>query len=91
MASLPIVVSTLSPMACALAKASTTLARAPLCSATPTGPAIIGAGSASAYGADPVCALTKPRQFGPSRVMPFATARATIASSSARPSSPTSR
>src|SRR6266566_1979674 len=52
MASLPIEVSRLIPIACALAKASTTLARAPLCSATPTGPAISGGGSASAYGAD---------------------------------------
>ena len=48
MASLPIEVSTLSPMACALAKASTTLARAPLCSATPTGPAVSGGGRLSA-------------------------------------------
>jgi len=48
MDSLPIEASTLSPMACALAKASTTLARAPLCSATPTGPAVSGAGSISA-------------------------------------------
>ena len=91
MPSLPIEVSRLTPMACALAKASTTLARAPLCSATPTGPAVIGAGSASAYGAERACALTKPRQFGPSTVMPFAAARATIASSSTRPSPPTSR
>jgi len=48
-------------------------------------------GSASAYGAERAWALTKPRQFGPSTVTSFATARATIASSSARPSSPTSR
>ena len=48
MASLPIEVSRLSPIACALAKPSTTLARAPLCSATPTGPAISGGGRVSA-------------------------------------------
>ena len=83
--------STLTPIACALAKASTTLASAPLCSATPTGPGISGGGSASAYGADRLWALTKPRQFGPSTVTPFATARSSSASSSARPASPTSR
>ena len=36
-------------------------------------------------------ALTQPRQFGPSTVTPFAIARSSSASSSARPASPTSR
>ena len=48
MHSLPTEVSTLTPMACARVKASTTLARAPLCSTTATGPAISGGGTVSA-------------------------------------------
>ena len=40
--SLPIEVSVVSPIECSLAKFSTTLARAPLCSPTPTGPASSG-------------------------------------------------
>ncbi len=89
--SLPMVVSVLTPMARDRAKASTTLASAPLCSATPIGPAVSGGGRVSANGADREWALTKPRQFGPSMVIPFAAARASIMSSRARPCGPTSR
>ncbi len=79
------------PIACARAKPSTTLVSAPLCSATPTGPAVSGRGTFRPNGAAPAVALRKPRQFGPSRVIPAAAAWATSFSSSAMPSAPTSR
>ena len=75
MASLPMVASVLTPIACARAKASTTLASAPLCSAMPTGPASSGGGTVSANGAARACAFRKPRQFGPSTVIPCPAAR----------------
>src|SRR5215472_2035500 len=90
-ASLPSEVSVLTPIACALANASMTLARAPLCSATPTGPGTSGAGMASANAAALAWALRKPRQFGPSRVMPCPAACAARWSCSTLPSPPTSR
>jgi len=78
-------------MACDRAKPRTTLASAPLCSATPTGPAVSVSGTVRAKGADGRLALMNPRQFGPSSAIPAAAARATSRSSSVRPASPTSR
>ena len=67
------------------------MASAPLCRATPTGPAVSGSGTPSANGAVCACVFRKPRQFGPSRTTPAAAAWAISFCSSARPSAPTSR
>ena len=91
MHSLPMVVSVLTPMPCARATDRTAVASAPLCSAMPTGPAVSGGGMPRANTGDLDWALRKPRQLGPSSTMPCSRALATMASSSARPSSPTSR
>jgi hypothetical protein len=91
MASLPMVVSVVIPMPCARATARTPVASAPLCRATPTGPAVSGGGMPRAKTGERDWAFRKPRQFGPSRTIPCCRALATMASSRARPASPTSR
>ena len=89
--SLPIVATRLTPTPWALAMVWVMSARAPLCSATPTGPAMSGGAIGTPYAGEQECVLKNPRQFGPSRMIPCDIALATRDSSAARPSGPFSR